>query len=199
MSAAIATVRERPILFSGDMVKAILDYRKTQTRRVMRPQPWTHLDTGELWLGEYRLDDVLVDRVGACKYRVGDRLWVRETFCDNGGGEYEYKATSLSVAGSWAPSIYMPRAASRITLEITRVRFERLQDIALADVEAEGVQLNHYYCDESGGAFGHRCEPVERFKELWDKINGKRASWESNPWVWVITFKLLEEKQCQQQ
>lgn len=191
------------------MVKAILDGRKTQTRRLLKiprqiePPGAICEDGGGNWvawssgghagLAEFTKKAYPNGEGFPCPYgKSGDRLWVREAFCDNGGNEYEYKATSCSHAGSWSSPIHMPRRASRITLEVVSVRVERLQDIAAADVDAEGIALNHYYCDEDGGAFGHHCEPIERFKELWDRINGKTAPWDSNSWVWVIKFRRVE-------
>jgi len=192
-------MKERPILFSGEMVKAIIAWQKTQTRRLrglnkINSNPDIHAkacqDGGGNWVFWYP------DRPGLeeatkklypngegipCPYgKVGDRLWVRETFCDNGGGEYEYKATSYSHAGSWSPSIHMPRRASRITLEVVSVRAERLQEITEEDAQSEGVKPLLPVADE-------RYRPA--FRNLWDQINGENSPWDLNPWVWVIGFK----------
>lgn len=210
-------VRERPILFSAAMVRAILAGTKTQTRRIVKPQPeryetkngWglTWKDNkcggGSDWLVKY------------CPYgTVGDRLWVRETWahdpspganCDDhlcGLPTHVWYRASVSDehasmhagAARWRPSIHMPRWASRIELEIAAVRVERLRDISEGDADAEGF----------GGYFPARAFPnhawsqaaldgdksiPECFAELWDAINGKRAPWSSNPWVWVIDFR----------
>jgi hypothetical protein len=207
-------MKERPILFSGPMVKAILDGRKTQTRRVVFKddcqechQPWwcagTHWQNG--------------DELLHCPYgQGGDRLWVRETFCV--GYEYEpdkftampfdgcentrkafYRATDDDANGEpkrpWKPSIHMPRWASRITLEIVSVRVERLQNIGEADAIAEGI-------DEWEEMF--RCGPDSdpcwtrdarlAYAWLWNSINAKRGfGWDVNPWVWVIEFKVVTQ------
>ena len=164
---------ERPILFNGPMVRAILDGRKTMTRRIVKA------GTRDDW--------------NACPYGViGDRLWVRETWRCFGGREYEYQQHQPSIIyraddgpthneGGWRPSIFMPRWASRITLEITGVRVERLQDISEADAEAEGCTGDHRADRDSDAA--------QEFRSLWNQINGKRASWDSNPWVWVVEFR----------
>jgi hypothetical protein len=175
-------VKERPMLFNGDMVRAILDGRKTQTRRIAKPRHCNHGSEGQ-----------------RCPYgQPGDRLWVRETWSMDAGAVSEdaesdwhicYKA-DLSVTqalctdaeclrlydsqrSAWRPSIHMPRWASRITLEITDVRVERLQVISLDDAKAEGV------------------ETTDQYAELWCKINGAE-SWNANPWVWVVAFKRVE-------
>jgi hypothetical protein len=183
--------RERPILFSAPMVRAILDGSKTQTRRVI---PERTLD--KLTMHEPHLMDAVRD----CKYgAVGDRLWVRETWRNFGGREYEYQHEQRSViyradaepihniAGEWRPSIFMPRWASRITLEITRVTVERLQKITESDAVAEGVKplLGDSW---EPGKVSVVCSAAEEYARLWDSINGK-GSWEKNPWVWVIEFK----------
>lgn len=170
-------IKERPILFSGEMVRAILDGRKTQTRRVVKG---IALD----WLAP----DMFTPRFVAspendlCQYgKVGDRLWVRETFQPYGDG-YAYRATpAIPENHNWKPSIFMPRAASRITLEITNVRVERLNEISDKDAEAEGVEA----WSNSGNS------PAWKFQCLWDRINGKKYPWSSNPWVWVIEFRKI--------
>lgn len=188
-------IKERSIIFSTEMVKAILDNKKTQTRRVIKPQP--HMLHGVLrWSrGEYdinwkHLNKSLIGSI--CPYgRAGDRLWVRET-CDyifGSEGDYIlYKANDddlkhfreLRKAGikvTWKPSIHMPRWASRITLEITEVRAERLQEITNSDIKKEG-----FYPFPSW--------PEQMIDVYWDKLYAKRGyHWESNPWVWVISFK----------
>lgn len=176
-------MKERPILFSAPMVRAILDGRKTQTRRIMKPQP------------EPCGDGVLRPLITECRYGyMGDRLWVRETFSDKGlpPGEVYYRATAENdgltadeVANvRWKPSIHMPRWVSRITLEITHVRIERLMEISVEDAESEGWPgpdaLNTI----------RNAYPIAWYADLWESINGP-GSWEANPWVWVVTFNPL--------
>lgn len=207
-------MRERPILFSAPMVCALLDGRKTQTRRVVRPQPErvtehmqgrVRVPEGWSWKDLYVSDEspspFAANMDHYCPYGApGDRLWVRETwFPDppidgswdgdiqwNGcgrpiGGVPEayrspahciYAATRPGVELAWRPSIHMPRWASRITLEVTDVRVERLQDLSDDDAIAEGVPPDH----------------GPGFADLWDDLNGKRAPWSSNPWVWCVSF-----------
>jgi hypothetical protein len=215
--------KEHPILFSGEMVRAILDGRKTQTRRVVKPPlqnsdyPNPKLDSGEFCVcpdllptsdkrelvivhcesrGIYRHMGSKVFAEEFCPYGVpGDRLWVRETWSrvENGhwcpiGGDPVYKADGGSYSGSgfrWISSIHMPRWASRITLEITGVRVERLQGISEEDCIAEG-------CDGSSAGFGEAVSKTLShawFFQLWDSINDKKHPWASNPWVWVIEFR----------
>jgi len=191
-------MKERPIIFSGPMVSAILAGRKTQTRRVIKdPQD----ETGGQYCIEYADEkpDQLVHLHNpkcscfcdyTCNYpcpfgQPGDRLWVRETFYCN-AGEYYFRADMPDKgdreAPGWRPSIHMPRAESRITLEITAVRVERLQVIPTEDALAEGYQADITRA------------PVTWYRELWDSINGKRpgCSWTANPWVWVIEFKRIK-------
>ena len=184
-------MKERPILFSTEMVKAILEGRKTQTRRVLRD---TTEHRGEQYNPAY-IERWKNDEGWAkiCPYgKVGDRLWVRETFCDDCIQDPVphrvcYKANRENQPASdfctkWKPSIFMPRWASRITLEITNIRVERVQDIGVKDALAEGVK---YDVSVRGG------DPVSRYQDLWDSINGEKYPWSSNPWVWVIEFKRI--------
>ena len=178
--------RERPILFSGPLVRAILAGRKTQTRRIVKTGPGiTAVDDldGERWPGY--MDECREWKRLPCPYGVpGDRLWVRETFDAPPGStnraEVVYRADYErdEHQHTWWPSIYMPRWASRITLEITGVRVERVQEISEADAFDEGVSLSAP--DEQTYRW--------QFAVLWNAINGK-DSWESNPWVWVIEFR----------
>lgn len=195
-------MKERPILFSALMVRAILADEKTQTRRVVKPQPdiidsdgnarkYKPLEVvlnGELVVMHGPPDDPrdarYVDRPIPCPYgMVGDRLWVRETWAwhpDCGGAIY--RATDPGWDDNdygikWRPSIFMPRWASRLTLEVVSVRVERVQDISAADKEAEGLHENQGYGPAA-------------FESLWNEINGKRGyGWEVNPWVWRVEFK----------
>jgi hypothetical protein len=179
-------MKERPILFSAPMVRALLGGSKTQTRRVVKPQP----DRGE-WPWPDMSDAERSAWTTSCPYgQPGDRLWVRETHMDLGAC-YLYRADAaaeqeraiVAPRQPWRPAIHMPRAASRITLEITGVRVERLQDISEADAVAEGVRNSLHM---PGGRFAN-----ENFAHLWWAINGD-GSWEANPWVWVVEFKRVE-------
>lgn len=175
---------ERPILFSGPMVRAILDGRKTQTRRVIEA------DIKFVANGiPYGFSLAI-----PCPYgKPGDQLWVRETFAAIGKRVF-YRADHDSA--DWAgmsgiygfvtrPSIFMPRAVSRITLEIESVRVERLKDISADDVAAEGVTP---HCNEDHLTHHVAC-PIEAYERIWNSINGKKHPWASYPWVWVITFR----------
>lgn len=217
--------KERPIRFRGDMVRAIIDGRTTQTRRKIKPikHPYGHMLTPDEVANE------IIHETGAISSpygKIGDRLWVREPFWQAGDWlqshpeDDGYKVWSgscrifYSADGSppnepnrnspngllhgrsaadphniWRsrPSIHMPRRASRILLEITGVRVERLNDISDADAWAEGVDMTDALsmpCAEGA---------VAAYSALWERINGK-GSWDLNPWVWVIEFKVLEIK-----
>lgn len=212
------TPRERPILFSGPMVRAIMEGRKTATRRVVKPQPPADAEAvgansyegpeGPAWFwwkGNRDERKFWPPTTGGansihCPFgQPGDRLWVRETWAISGhykdGPRYEYRAwpadgeAERSVGGRWKASIHMPRSASRITLEITRVRVERVQDITEADAIEEGVGPG-YVPNASGSTscVGHR--PM--FARLWNEINAPRGhGWASNPWLWVIDFERI--------
>jgi hypothetical protein len=200
--------REKPILFSSPMVKAILDGRKTQTRRIMKPQPehfeqyphwrWTTPQLRKDGLGPFAIDSG--DRPGIFgKYVPGETLWVRETWgprTEQGkpveSRHYvKYRADFIddsppadgmdwhTYEDKWRPSIFMPRWASRITLELTDVHVERVQDITGDDCLLEGIKPQ---------GIGSDMAMVAAFRELWESINGK-GSWESNPWVWVVSFR----------
>ena len=187
-------MKERPILFSGPMVRAILEGRKTQTRRIVKvrggleyigPKGCEH--EPDSWGYPHPCDDgylTLADGI-KCPYgKPGDRLWVRETWAPAEwpptGPPAVYRADEGMFASQWKPSIHMPRAVSRITLEVVSVRVERLQDISEEDALAEGITLV-----ERGTS------PVDQFNKLWESINGP-GSWEANPWVWVVEFKRIE-------
>lgn len=189
---------ERPILFSGPMVRAILAGRKTQTRRLVKPQPEQGIwkcGRSCLALGNAPPPPDGYERW--CPYGLpGDRLWVRECWRELGSGQgadgkiptYPVPvgyAADRGYSGPWRPSIHMPRWASRLTLEVVGVRVERLHDISEADAQAEGCAPMLTHADPSAR---------EQFESLWDSINGKRATWASNPWVWVVTFRRLEAR-----
>ena len=207
-------MKERPILFSGPMVRAIMEGKKSQTRRTVKPNLAP--------VGEAFARDHLPK---LCPYGVsGDRLWVRETFCTCYDGQEAYEVIyaadntrrgfstasnatddqldwlerSMTTHGERGrPAIHMPRWACRLVLEIASVRVERLQAITGKDIIAEGA-VERAHDDQ----FGHN--PVSAFDGIcyldlkslwaagWDSINGKRAPWTSNPWVWVVEFKRAE-------
>lgn len=181
-------MKERPILFSGPMVRALLAGTKTQTRRTCKGA--RELSCSQDW------------PLSTCPYgRVGERLWVRETFRQGYGSmSVHYAADPDEVScGPWNPSIFMPRWASRITLEITDVRVQRLQEISEEDARAEGVPQDLAavcYVGEGQIRDGkYRVEPhqhiaaADHYACLWESINYKRAPWSSNPWVWALTFR----------
>lgn len=202
-------MKERPILFSTEMVQAIMDNRKTMTRRIVKPQPEAPraiynddeciaiMGTKEAgadgllrfnWRCERYFPTIYQDSsvyTHKCPYgQVGDVLWVREKWKKNDtpiGWPYHYYAANDTFANpdneKWKPSIFMPREACRIRLQITDIRAERLQDITEEDAKAEGYASDG---DESARIW---------FSMLWDKINGP-DSWDANPYVWVISFKI---------
>jgi hypothetical protein len=186
-------MKERPILFSTPMVQAIMEGRKTQTRRIAKGHALQFLDAG--LLSEY------VSKQDLCPYgELGDILWVRETWAlpvdaDGNDAGYQYKAdySDGSERWKWKPSIHMQKSACRLFLQITYIAIERLNDISDDDAIAEGIIG---WSDASG--FGHPDHdyptvdnPVESYKSLWKKINGEE-SWNENPWVWVIEFKRIK-------
>jgi hypothetical protein len=246
-------MKERPILFSGPMVRALLDGSKTQTRRVIAKQPadgWAfdvppqfgritspHPKKGRF--GAFIRHGVGTDfpsfDLMPCPYGMpGDRLWVRETHevnrigceededgafgnfagvayrADNGRAQFPisqrlYDRLNETESSGWTPSIHMPRWTSRITLEVTGVRVERLQDISEADAAEEGVESlrgeGEYWKDYLRST--EHCDELiclsarESFRTLWDRINGEGA-WAANPWVWVVEFKRLNASGEQQ-
>jgi len=197
-------MKERPILFNGEMVRAILEGRKTQTRRVVKGNP------GRLGFSPFacKEDDYLDEhgRQYSCPYGVsGDRLWVRETWCTNTsynnwkprdlpvGCPIWYRAQADDDISKWRPSIFMPRWASRINLEVKGVRVERVQDITEEGAMAEGVNANPYYMSDGTIDDMMSISALANFEHLWNSINAKRGyGWETNPWVWVVEFELLD-------
>lgn len=231
-------VRERPILFSGPMVRALLAGRKTQTRRVVKLEPptdahevffwsgeglrragWSNVSEPGLWARRNGRDGY-IRHVGRCPYGVpGDRLWVKETWAVKrfepclhherdwqelcgptvrylaDGAEILHRGDRATNQGIYRgpvekgrPSIHMPRWASRLTLEITDVRVERLRDISEADAQAEGLEWvtpGMWSVHRSLPIIGE--DPRQVYLELWDHINGEGAS-ALNPWVWVVSF-----------
>lgn len=228
-------MKERPILFSGPMVRAILEGRKTQTRRVITDRrEWVRdalpavqritKSTADFWnmaVGEYRQIEHCGHKMDCghigcirCPFgQPGDRLWVRESWCHNSPPSgFLYKADGELVIledgdgfaecnkdgttrSPWKSPRFMPRKASRITLEITAVRVERLQDINAEDAIAEGIRrISHgregyYYHHENMDPSGQNyCHADDAFRHLWQSINGPE-SWAANPFVWVVEFK----------
>lgn len=217
-------MKERPILFSGAMIRAILDGTKSQTRRVVKPQPdpseydgmymWSPPGSDPSGPVKYAWGAVTHQRLPTCPYgQPGDRLWVRETWAlvpDTAyrGSEGVQQAINPYIKGEaaiyradwdrsgpgtrWRPSIHMPRWASRITLEITDVRVQRVQEISEADAQREGWNWSNHDLTQA-------YDPVSMdtarrwFGDLWDSINAKRGyDWASNPWVWALTFKRVQ-------
>lgn len=175
-------MKERPIIFSTPMVQAILDGRKTMTRRICRYQHWSFSERIDLNVNHIYQKG---DRNFSCPYGVpGDQLWVKETF-ENELGQINYKAnnpevehnTAYTILTKWKPSIFMPRTASRIQLLIKSIRVESLLDISNEDCIKEG------YVREF-------TRPKFWFFHLWNEIYGL-GSLEKNPWVWVIEFEKL--------
>ena len=196
-------MKERPILLNAPMVRALLAGTKTQTRRIFKPDRMTWDANGRYTTYAMRGGELSTTGSGPfepsswlhyCPYgQPGDRLWVRESFarvptaCGSEDIVFaaDYQDGSDRAAGvRYTPSIHMPRAVSRITLEITGVRVERLQDISRGDAMAEG-------CPFPNMAQGP--DPRDWYAELWGAINGP-GSWATNPWVWVVEFKAIEAK-----
>jgi hypothetical protein len=179
-------VKEHPILMSAPMVRAILEGRKTMTRRVVMPA--VHL---------IATDDRHAVTDSYCPYGApGERLWVRETWCCYTPElrNPKYRADRHNDSGwTWRPSIHMPRWASRLTLEVTAVRVERLKEISEEDARAEGVeQCEGGYIDAMCGP-SQGMEAKQAFDSLWDSINAARGfGWSVNPWVWVVSFRRVE-------
>ena len=230
-------MKEHPILFSSEMVKAILAGQKCMTRRVVRKDISNQFDidvddTVAAYINQLTGDSC--NPVEICPYgSAGDRLWVRETWYyeehmhdstegtpDLPGGLYShrlvYKAdcpdypVNVGVGRQgWKPSIFMPRWASRILLEVTDIKVERLQEITEEDAKREGVPdeypIPSVYCPRCAGLGSRSLKTIEtgcpncdtakkRFKNLWDSINGRKPgkTWDDNPWVWVIEFRRVK-------
>lgn len=203
--------KERPILFSAPMVRAILEGRKTVTRRAVKVQPRSPADIGSYGKGQPFIRNPDVTKLNPeCPFgKPGERLWVRETwYCDHSevmsgpylkpndldiseardDGTLVYAADGLAPYEAdqpvWKPSIHMPRWACRILLEITGVRVERLKDISADQCIAEGIERH------PAGFFGNGCTTAaSAFKELWNSTGG---DWDANPWVWVVELKRIQ-------
>ncbi len=238
-------MKERPIIFNTTMVKAIVEGRKTQTRRIMRRQPdsverFKHAEETTDTNAKYAIlrcnnnpkgfkrcnSGWFADakyKTPFTEFNVGDRLWVRETFCYGHIDEFDAEhpddrklfidqydgrnKTSFPKQWCiennveiedvvWRPSIHMPRSASRILLEITKIRIEKLNQISSQDAVQEGLlklpASGRYVLNRGDQYFGAvSINPREVFKWLWESIYGS-SSWELNPWVWVIEFNVIQ-------
>ena len=208
------TPKERPILFSAPMVRAILDGRKTQTRRIAKVTD-KDCKPGMITPLAGFVPRTIANHISYCPYgKTGDRLWVRETFKQY-NGIISYKADGNWISDfndidnfnpheniKWKRSIHMPRSASRILLEITGVRVERLQDISEEDAIAEGISrvpfrpcdgwpiCDGYMVGKDDGVTGLAAKASTAYKKLWESINGP-GSWDMNPFVWVVEFRRI--------
>lgn len=219
-------MKERPILFSGPMVRAILEGRKSVTRRVVKRPPTypdAFMDMEPRMVGSecqwfVKGAEAAYNSWHCAQGGAGDRLWVRETLVRTDGDPWCYKADNQPVMVDksheaemlvWAHhkeqdhcvSIHMPRWASRLTLELTEVSVERLQDITEADARAEGIQVLPLQSADDPSAWWQSAPGVHQdrtargsFIQLWDSINGKKHPWKSNPWVWVERFANITGK-----
>lgn len=215
-STTASQPRERPILFSGPMVRAILAGKKTQTRRVVKPQPnrdagyasnpfkWSRVKQVGPWF-HIISDDPSGMFTVHCSYGTpGDTLWVRETWNVPPGSNVDAEVAYFAdghhdETATWRPSIHMPRWASRLSLSVTDVRVERLHELTRNDAIAEGIPQMHGEAVRLGlvdAAYSvddwDNSTSVENFANLWDKLNSERAPWKSNPWVWVVAFERIK-------
>ena len=188
----MSEIKERPILFSAPMVRAILESRKTVTRRAVK-------GSGLNFLADFTPEYAALPENHFCPHgKPGDRLWVREAWARVGIAQapdqqwvvYRESDNRTDYGGPWKPSIHMPRWASRILLEITDVRVERLQDISEAQALAEGIYsdpaVNGMYTADGDNYTSKQDGPGRAFADLWKSTGG---DWVANPWVWVVEFK----------
>lgn len=211
----------KPILFNTEMVRAILDGRKSCTRRIVKPQPQSKLcytfagcncgtwgypskTAYENWGDEYKLPEDITDeelkRRWNPPYHTDDILYVRETWKKAPNGYYYYEdwqKNDIADITKWKPSIRMPKEAARIWLKVTDVRVERLQEITEAGAEAEGAVNNIGMIHAPDNEYDHIHTAKEHFIEIWNSTIKKsdidRYSWDANPWVWVIEFERCEK------
>lgn len=203
-------MKETGLMFKAPLVRSILDGSKTQTRRVVKPQPVAgqgmvnaaYCGDRNLWLRDGSCDETDPTYEWRCPMgQPGDRIYVRETFChkwcDDRGwlDECWFRATTPDVEhpdggerSPWKPAIHMPKALARIWLEITSVRAERLQQISEADCRAEGAHGGH----GSIPGYAYSATSQEHFQHLWESTGAK---WADNPWCWVIDFKRIDKPQ----
>ena len=175
---------DRPIIFSAPMVSALLDGRKTQTRRIYRVPPGSYVEQGRIWA----MTDGCPHGDAALPYAPGDRLWVREAFTEVPmiGPRY-YATNDIPASFKKVSPIHMPRWASRLTLIVTDVRVQRLQEISDDDARAEGVLPDGFegYRGHEG-TIGYPTA-IWAFRHIWNSIHGPDA-WDANPWVAAISF-----------
>ena len=185
----------KPILFNTEMVRAILDGRKSCTRRIIKPQPQGYFEVSEEPLYIYDTDG----KQGKITppYQPGDILYVRETWKQAPNGYYYYEdwqKDDIADVTKWKPSIHMPKEAARIWLKVTDVRVERLQEITRLSVQKEGIEVDSKEC---AGKFDFITELFLLFQELWDSTIKKSDldsyGWDANPYVWVIEFERCEK------
>lgn len=190
----------KPIIFSTPMVQAILDGRKTQTRRVIKPDilNWFDIDvdgTAFAYIDQATGDSYKPEDI--CPYKTGITLWVRETWSKDENGEYVYRANYGTTEDDsfppsmfrWRPSIHMPREAARIFLLVTNVRVERLQDITEDEAVKEGAKA--YGPNNCSGTSARIA-----FAEIWDKTTTEHE-WRTNPWVWVVAFEKISKEEAE--
>ena len=194
----------KPILFNTEMVRAILDGRKSCTRRIIKPQ-WEECPHCKYMHNEYIYDElaenIYCTRCGyslvterRAPYQHGDILYVRETWCKGSYGnekeKYYYKADDNNFFCTWNPSIHMPKEAARIWLKVTDVRIERLQDITADSIRNEGLSSLAVHCGDMEIA-------LKEWENLWNSTIKKsdidRYGWDASPWVWVIEFERCEK------
>lgn len=203
------------MLYQTEMVQAILEDRKNQTRRTKGLEevnkdwrPWKFVDfcsnpNNEKDKRTHAIFRCFVDTwfTVLCPYQIGDILWVRETWNNwpTPFSPFVYKATDLKSCGhTWKPSIHMPKKAARIFLKVISVKVERLQDISEEDAKNEGVKLLEngsyqcYFNSEIAQNYMYTRSPKKSFETLWQSINGIN-SWDLNPWVWIIEFEKIEK------
>lgn len=181
----------KPILFNTEMVRAILEGRKTVTRRVVKPKHLRVLDSHYHKEHPEVPDKTLLEKLCLPPYHPGDILWVRETWAKSMAGTFMYRADDKAImVERWHPSIHMPREAARIFLRVTGVRVERLQEMTLKDAAMEGMDL--------------RGPMFTKFVEVWNSTVPKHPNkfkrypyyWEDNPWVWVIEFERISKDEA---
>ena len=189
----------KPILFNTEMVRAILDDRKSVTRRVVKPGHLRVLDSQYHKEHPEVPDKTLLEKLCLPPYQPGDTLWVRETWAKSMAGTFMYQADDKAImVERWRPSIHMPREAARLFLRVTGVRVELLQDIDDDGAKAEGA--NYQDGENVGWEEKMRRTAIDRFAEIWDNTiklaDRLRYGWEANPWVFVIEFERISKDEA---